>query len=88
MPSKSKALEPFTIEVLASELPKRVLDQFPEPPASDARFAVTIEPAESEVERLATLQRDLRAGLDDLAAGRVSDGKEVFARLKAKFPGG
>ncbi len=62
--------------------------QFPEPPAADARFAVTVEPAESEAEKLAALQRDLQAGLDDLAAGRVSDGKDVFARLKERFPGG
>ena len=89
MPPKSaKTLKPFTIEVSASELPKRLLDRFPERPAADARFAVTIEPAESEAEKLATLQRDLQAGLDNLAAGRVSDGKDVFARLKARFPGG
>lgn len=89
MTSKSaKTLEPFTIEVSASELPKRVLDQFSEPPAADARFAVTVEPAESEAEKLAALQRDLQAGLDDIAAGRVSGGKEVFARLKVRFPGG
>ena len=89
MPSNSaKTLEPFTIEVSASELPKRVLDRFPERPAADARFAVTIEPAESDAEKLATLQGDLQAGLDDLAAGRMSDGKDVFARLKARFAGG
>jgi hypothetical protein len=87
VPSRSaKTLEPFTIVIPASELPKRILDQFPEPPSADARFAVTIAPAESEAERLAGLQRDLQAGLDDLAAGRVSDGQEVFARLKARFP--
>jgi len=87
--SKSaKPLEPFTIEVAASELPKRVLDRFPERPAAGARFAVTVEPAKTEAEKLAALQRDLQAGLDDLAAGRVSDGREVFARLKARFPGG
>lgn len=89
MPSNSaKAPEPFTIEVSASELPKRILDQFSEPPEADARFAVTVEPAGSEAERLAALQRDLQAGLDDIATGRVSDGNEVFARLKARFPGG
>ena len=78
--------EPFTVEVSASELPKRILDRFPEPPAAEARFSVTVEPAESEAERLAALQRDLQAGLDDLAAGRVSDGQQVFARLKTRFP--
>jgi hypothetical protein len=34
----AKALEPFTIEVSASELPKRILDWFPEPPAAEAVF--------------------------------------------------
>jgi hypothetical protein len=89
MPSKSaKTLEPFTIEVSAAELPRRLLDQFPQPPAADARFAVTVEPAESEAEKLAALKRDLQAGLDDLLAGRASDGTDVFARLKARFPSG
>jgi hypothetical protein len=89
MPSKSaKMLEPFTIEVSASELPRRILDQFPEAPAADARFAVTVEPAEDEAEKLGALQRDLQTGLDDLAAGRASEGKDVFARLKARFRGG
>ena len=82
----AKTPEPFTIEVSASELPKRILDRFPEPPAAEARFSVTVEPAESEPERLAALQRDLRAGLNDLAVGRVSDGRQVFARLKTQFP--
>ena len=87
MPSRSaKTLEPFTIVIAASELPKQILDRFPKPPSADARFAVTVEPAESEAEKLAALQRDLQAGLDDLATGRVSDGKDVFARLKARFP--
>ena len=86
VPSESgKALEPFTIEVSASELPKRILDRFPRPPAAEARFSVTIEPAETEAEKLAALQQDLQAGLDDLAAGRVSAGRQVFARLKARF---
>jgi hypothetical protein len=87
--SKSaKTPEPFTIEVSASELPKGILERFPEPPAADARFCVTVEPAESEEKKLAALQRDLQAGLDDLAAGRVSGGDEVFARLKKRFAPG
>jgi hypothetical protein len=87
VPSQSaKALEPFTIVIPASELPKQILDRFPEPPSADARFALTVEPAESEAEKLAALLRDIQAGLDDLAVGRVSEGQEVFARLKARFP--
>ena len=89
MPSNpAKILEPFTIVVTASELPKRVLDRFPEPPPAEARFALTVEPAETEAERLAALQRDLQTGLDDLAAGRASNGSEVFGRLKARFAAG
>ena len=88
MPSNpAKTLEPFTIMVTASELPKRVLDRFPEPPA-EAHFALTVEPAEAEAERLAALQRDLQTGLDDLTAGRASNGREVFALLKARFAAG
>jgi len=85
-PKSAKTPEPFTIEVPASELPKRILDRFPEPPAPDARFTVTVEPAESEAEKLAALRRDIQAGLDDLDAGRVNDGAEVFVRLKQRFP--
>ena len=44
-----------------------------------------VEPAESKAEKLAASERDLQAGLDDLAAGRVSDGQDVFTRLKAQF---
>jgi hypothetical protein len=89
VPSKSaKTLEPFTVVVAASELPKRILDRFPEPPSADARFAVTVEPEESDAEKLDALRRELQAGLDDLAAGRVSEGKDVFARLKKRFPAG
>ncbi len=84
----AKALEPFTIVMPASELPKRILDRFPQPPSAQARFAVTVEPAESDAEKLASLKKDLQEGLDDLAAGRVSDGKDVFARLKKRFPAG
>jgi hypothetical protein len=87
MPSRSvKTLEPFTIEVSASELPRRILNRFREPPAADARFAVTVEPAENEAEKLGAFRRDLQAGLNDLAAGRASEGKDVFTRLKARFP--
>ena len=87
MAAKSiKTQEPFTVVMAASELPKCILDRFPEPPSADARFAVTIEPEESDAEKLHTLRRELQAGLDDLAAGRVSEGKEVFARLKKRFP--
>lgn len=81
-----KTAEPFTIEVRASELPKRILDRFPEPPEAGARFSVTVEPVESESEKLAALHRDLQAGLSDLAAGRASDGRQVFVRLKTQFP--
>ena len=40
---------------------------------------------ESETEKLVWLQKELQAGLDDIAAGRVIDGKDVFAVLKFRF---
>lgn len=83
----NKDLEPFTVVIAASALPESILSRFPRRPAVDARFAVTVEPAESEADGLAALERDLQVGLDDLAAGRVSDGATVFTRLKARFPG-
>lgn len=87
MPTEAaKTIVPFTIVIRASELPKQILDRFPEPPATDARFAVTVEPAESEADKLGALERDLQVGLDDLAAGRASDAAEVFARLRERFP--
>jgi len=45
-----------------------------------------VEPAETEAEKLAAARRDIQVGLDDLEAGRASDAKDVFARLKARFP--
>lgn len=83
-----RPIEPFTIELAASELPRRILDRFPEPPPADARFAVTIEAAEDDEAKLDALRRDIEAGLADLDAGRVSDGADVFARLRARFAAG
>jgi predicted transcriptional regulator len=85
-PKPAKTLEPFTVVVRASELPKRILDRFPEPPTANARFVVTVEAEESESEKLESLRRELQEGLDDLAAGKVRDGKDVFAELKKRFP--
>jgi hypothetical protein len=82
---KPKSVAPFTIELAASELPQRILDCFPQPPPADARFAVTVEAAEEEEEQLAALRRDIEEGIAASAAGRVIDGKEVFAQLKARF---
>lgn len=78
--------EPFTIELPASDLPEHILARFPERPSPAARFAVTIEPAQTEMEKIAALRRDIEEGLADVAAGRVSDGDAVFARLKVCFP--
>jgi hypothetical protein len=81
------ALEPFTVVLPVSELPESILCRFPHRPPADTRVAVTIEPAENEAEALAALRRDLCAALGDIAAGRVQNGADVFARLKARFPG-
>jgi len=58
MASETRPLEPFTVEVPASELPESIVSRFPERPPADARFAVTVEPAETDAEKLAALQRD------------------------------
>jgi len=60
----------------------RVIKAAPLEAAPDPGFAVTTEPVESETGKFAALKRDLQVGLDDLAAGRVSNAGEVFARLK------
>lgn len=87
MASEARRVEPFSLEMIASELPESIVSRLPERPPADARLVVTIEPAESEAEKLEALRRDLQAGLDDLAAGQVSDGADVFARLKTRFSG-
>jgi predicted transcriptional regulator len=84
----AKPVQPFTIEMAASELPQRILDRFPEPPPADARFTVTIEAAEDEEAKFDALRRDIEAGIADIDAGRVSDAEVVFARLRARFAGG
>jgi hypothetical protein len=79
-------IAPFTMEVPASELPESVLARFPERPALDARFTVTVEPAMSRDEKLAALRREIDMGLEELDAGRGIDGASVFAELKKRFP--
>jgi hypothetical protein len=81
-------LQPVTVEVSASELPESIVSRFPERPPAAARFTVTVEPAESEAEKLESLRRDLQAGIDDLEAGRSSDAATMFARLKDRFDAG
>jgi len=77
--------EAFTLEIKASDLPESFLSRFSRRPAADTPFEITIEPIMSEAERLAALCHDLQEGLDASAAGRVIDGEEVFARMRAKF---
>jgi hypothetical protein len=78
-------LQPFTVEVSVSELPESIVSRFPKKLPASARIAVTIEPAESEADKLSSLRRDLRTGIDDLEANRASEAGAVFARLKERF---
>jgi predicted transcriptional regulator len=78
-------LEPFTIEIDVSELPESVASRLPKQLSRAARVALTVEAVESEAEKFESLRRDLRAGLDDLDAGRTSEAASVFARLKERF---
>jgi hypothetical protein len=43
------------------------------------------EPNRSDAEKLAWVREDLQKALDDLKAGRVIDGKDVFALLKSRI---
>jgi hypothetical protein len=47
----------------------------------------TIEPIQTEAEKLAALRGDIQEGLADIKEGKVSDMEAVFARLKSQFPG-
>ena len=86
MTDRPKRWEPITLEVAAYELPESIVSRFPKRPAASTRFAVTVEPAESDAEKLASLKEDLQAGLEDLEAGRVSAAADVFSRLKKRYP--
>ncbi|MBF0178063.1 MAG: hypothetical protein HQL63_14640 [Magnetococcales bacterium] len=86
MTTQHQLPEPFTLEFLASELPESIAQCFIHRPAANARFVVTIEPAQTEEEKLATLRRDIQEGVEDANAGRIIDGATIFAELKAKFP--
>jgi hypothetical protein len=88
MSDKVREVEPFTIEVSVSELPERIASRLPKQLSETTRVAVTIEAAETDAEKLAALQRDLQAGIDDLDAGRASEVAAVFARLKERFNAG
>ena len=81
-------LQPFTVEVSVADLPESIVSRFSKKLPATARVAVTIEPAEDEADSLSSLQRDLQIGIDDLDAGRASDAREVFARLKERFGAG
>ncbi len=79
--------EPFTIEVVASELPEALIAKFAKRPPSDARLSVTVEPTQTEAKKLTALRRDMQGGLADIKESRISDIEAVFARLKSQFPG-
>jgi hypothetical protein len=79
-------IKPFTVLVSAAELPEPIVKRFPRQPPPDARFALTVEPVETETAKLESLRRDLQAGLDDIAAARLIEGDALFAELRALFP--
>lgn len=84
--TESQLPEPFTLEFLASELPESIASRFLQRPAENARFIVTVEPAQTDEQKLAALRRDIQDGIEDVNAGRVIDGATVFAELKTRFP--
>lgn len=84
--TESPLPEPFTLEFLASELPESITSRFSQRPAGNTRFVVTIEPAQTEEQKLTALRRDIQEGIEDINAGCVIDGATVFAELKTRFP--
>jgi hypothetical protein len=90
MPATEKLAmpQPTTFTVRAETLPKELTAQMQPRPLPSSRIRVTLEAVEPTREEFINL---LRAGIDrgraDVAAGRVVDGEEMFARLRAKhFP--
>jgi hypothetical protein len=85
---KPGTLQPFTVEVSVAELPESIVSRFSTKIPATARVAVTIEPAEDEEDRLASLRRDLQIGVDDFDVGRAAEARDVFPRLKERFGAG
>jgi len=73
------------LELPASELPEIILSHFALRPAGNVRFSITVEPVQSDEQRLVDLRRTLQAGIDDSNAGRIFDGAAVFTELKSRF---
>ncbi|HWB48594.1 MAG TPA: hypothetical protein VG651_05755 [Stellaceae bacterium] len=69
-------------------MPEKIVSRLPRQLPKMTRVAVTIEAAESEADKAASLRRDLQAGIDELEAGNSSDAAAVFARLKERFSTG
>lgn len=84
--TESQLPEPFTLEFLASELPESIASRFSQRPAENMRFVVTIEPEQTDNQKLAALRCDIQKGIDDIRDGCVIDGEIVFAELKTRFP--
>ena len=84
--TKSQRPAPFTVELLASELPESIVKRFPQPLMGNMRFIVTVKPIQSEKEKWTALQHTIQEGLKEIEAGRVIDGATVFSELNARFP--
>ena len=66
-------------KALKEHIEKRVADGDFTSPSDYVRALVRAEQAYQE--KRSALLRDIDAGIEDIAAGRVYDGKEVFAEL-------
>jgi hypothetical protein len=84
--TESRLPEPFTVVLLGSDLPESLASRFPQRPADDTRFVVTLEPEQTDEEKDLALKSAIQEGIDDSQAGHVLDGETVFAELKARFP--
>lgn len=67
------------------ELPKRLAAQLGKGTDDDVYLIEARRLSPEDVEKLRTLRADIQLGLDDLDAGRMVDGEELFARLEKKY---
>jgi hypothetical protein len=80
------SLHPFSLEISASDLPESLIARFPERPMENDRLVITIEPAETDEDKIFQLQADIEQGITDIEAGRFSSFSDVIADLEKRFP--
>jgi hypothetical protein len=78
-----------TVMIKAEKLPKEFAGMLKELPIRGSHLRITVEELEeSDEQKLMALRAAIQKGCEDIAAGRVIDGKTAFNKLRDKhFPG-